>query len=247
MDINDLTKTQLILLGLLISFVTAIVTAIAVVSVMEQRSVPVTQTIYQVVKDTFNPQAEPEIPAVPTSPAVIPLSASDIVAKFKDSLGLLYADDAKTSSRPLVAVANDKNIAFISEGSLIELKKEYASLVNGVDMKIPATSLLERIVFFETNKKIGTEKVIQFDAPLPTAGDELYVIEGNPVSFDRVYVKSVSTDDAYGNRIELTTIPSMRSGALVVNKEGKALGILLTTETHGLVVFGSQLKTSFGL
>ena len=245
MDINDLTKTQLILLGLLISFVTAIVTAIAVVSVMEQRSVPVTQTIYQVVKDTFNPNPAPVTPEIPVVPA--PLSASDIVAKYKDSVGILYLDDAKTLSRPLVMVSKGKLLSYISEGTLIELKKEYASLVAGVEQKIPASSSLERITFFESLKKITSEKFVTFDAPTPVSGDELYVIEGNPLSFDKVYVKTVSPDDGYGTRIELTSIPQMKSGALVVNKEGKALGVLLATDTTGLVIFGAELKNTFGL
>ncbi len=244
MDINDLTKTQLILLGLLISFVTAIVTAIAVVSVMEQRSIPVTQTIYQVVKDTFSPSPTPEITETPV--VTTALTSKEIVAKFKDSIGLVYTDGTLTSSRPLVTVQKGESISFISEGSLIELKKEYASLVNGVERKIPAVLALERIVFFETTKKKTDEKPVTFDASLPEVGDELYLILGNPVSFDKVYVRSVSADDAYGNRIELTAIPRMDSGALVVNKEGKALGILLVTDTHGLVISGVELKKAFG-
>lgn len=242
MDINDLTKTQLVLLGLLISFVTAIVTAIAVVSVMEQNSVPVTQTIYQVVKDTFNPSPEP---AVPETPVVTTHSPAEIVAMFKDAVGVVYSDEAKTLSRPLIAVANGKTLSYLSEGSLLELKKEYTSIVAGVEQKIPATSNLERIAYFESTKKISGEKTVNFDAPLPNPGDELFVIEGSPVSFDRVYVKTVSSDDAYEHRIELTTIPQMHSGALVVTKEGKALGILVVTDTTGLVIPGGVLKKTF--
>lgn len=242
MDINDLTKTQLILLGLLISFVTAIVTAIAVVSVMEQRSIPVTQTIYQVVKDTFNPNPAPVTPEIPVTTT---LSAAEIVAKFKNSVGVLYMDDAKTFSRPIVAIEKGKTLSFLSEASGLEIKKEYSALLNGIEMKIPSLSLLERIAYFETTKKIVEEKVVTFNAPLPQPGDELYVIEGNPVSFDKVFVKSVGTDDAYGNRIELISMPEMKSGALVVTSEGKALGILLTTDTTGLVVFGAELKKAF--
>ncbi len=243
MDINDLTKTQLILLGLLISFVTAIVTAIAVVSVMEQNSVPVTQTIYQVVKDTLNPNSTP---TPPETPVATPLSTKEIVSKYKDAIGIVYSDDLKSSSRPIVAIANGRLLSYIGEGTLLELKKEYTSLVAGVESKIPAVSTLERMMYFETAKKITSEKIVSFDAVLPQPGDELYVIEGNPVSFDKVYVKSVSADDAYGNRIELTSIPRMHSGALVVTKEGNALGILLTTDTTGLVVFGADLKKHFG-
>lgn len=245
MDINDLTKTQLILLGLLISFVTAIVTAIAVVSVMEQSSRPVTQTIYQVVKDTLNPNTTPSpAPETPVNPA--PLSTSEIVEKFQNSVGVVYQDETKTLSRPLIVIAKGKVLGFLSESSLLDLKKEYTTLVAGVEMKAPAVSVLERILFFETTKKITSEKTVVFDATIPKPGEELYTIEGNPVLFDKVSVRTIMSDDAYGTRIELTSIPKMHSGALVVNKEGKALGILLITDTTALVIPGAQLAKTFG-
>jgi len=53
MDIQDLNKSQLILLALLISFVTSIASAIATVSLLEQAPAPVTQTINRVVQQTI--------------------------------------------------------------------------------------------------------------------------------------------------------------------------------------------------
>lgn len=53
MDIQDLNKSQLILLALLISFVTSIASAIATVSLMEQVPAPVTQTINRVIQNTI--------------------------------------------------------------------------------------------------------------------------------------------------------------------------------------------------
>lgn len=53
MDIQDLNKSQLILLALLISFVTSIASAIATVSLMEQVPPPVTQTINRVIQNTI--------------------------------------------------------------------------------------------------------------------------------------------------------------------------------------------------
>jgi hypothetical protein len=52
MEMQDLNKSQLILLALLISFVTSIASAIATVSLLAQAPAPVTQTINRIVQNT---------------------------------------------------------------------------------------------------------------------------------------------------------------------------------------------------
>ena len=56
---NDMTKHQLVLLVLLVSFVTALVTGIVTVTLINQAPPPITQTIQRVVEKTISSLPEP--------------------------------------------------------------------------------------------------------------------------------------------------------------------------------------------
>src|SRR3989344_4157252 len=56
---NDMTKHQLVLLILLVSFVTALVTGIVAVTLINQAPQPITQTIQRVVEKTIGALPEP--------------------------------------------------------------------------------------------------------------------------------------------------------------------------------------------
>lgn len=61
MNIEDLNKTQLLLLTLLVNFVTAIATAVLTVSLLEQAPPPVTQTVNRIVERTVQ-TVEQQVP-----------------------------------------------------------------------------------------------------------------------------------------------------------------------------------------
>lgn len=70
---EHLTKQQIILLALLVSFVTAIATGITTVSVLDDSGASVPQTIYKVVENTIERVVTPESPANST-PVKVPVS-----------------------------------------------------------------------------------------------------------------------------------------------------------------------------
>ena len=64
MDIEDLNKTQLLLLTLLVNFVTSIATGVLTVSLLTETSPTVTQTVNRIVERT--------VESVADAPAAIP-------------------------------------------------------------------------------------------------------------------------------------------------------------------------------
>lgn len=67
---EDLTKTQIVLLTLLVSFVTSIATGIITVSLLSQAPASVTQTINRVIEHTIEKVAPDTTEVKPTSPTV---------------------------------------------------------------------------------------------------------------------------------------------------------------------------------
>lgn len=68
MNIEDLTKTQLLMLTVLVNFVVSIATGVLVISMLDQSSAPVTQTVQQIVDHTIETISTPIQIANPSKP-----------------------------------------------------------------------------------------------------------------------------------------------------------------------------------
>ncbi len=99
---NDMTKHQLVLLILLVSFVTALVTGIVTVTLINQAPAPITQTIQRVVEKTIG--ALPE-PLKKNEQQELELSAA--------SRDVLIEDIARRVSPAVVSVVATKDIPVI--------------------------------------------------------------------------------------------------------------------------------------
>lgn len=83
MDLEHLTKKQIILLTLLVSFVTSIATGIVSVSLMQQMPAPVTQTINRVVERTLERVVEKKTDAqgvVTTKEKTVVVKETDLIS-----------------------------------------------------------------------------------------------------------------------------------------------------------------------
>jgi S1-C subfamily serine protease len=122
MDIEKLTKHQIVLLTLLVSFMTSIATGIVTVSLMNQAPPEVTRTINQIVEHTV----EQVVPAAVTPAAVVKSQGATVVTKettvvVKDDD--LVAQSIATAQKSMVRLVslNDPN-TLLSRGIIISTK-----------------------------------------------------------------------------------------------------------------------------
>jgi S1-C subfamily serine protease len=114
MDIEKLTKQQIVLVTLLVSFVTSIATGIVTVALMDQAPAGVTQTINRVVERT--------IEKVVTEPAKNPetiITRETIVVKEDDKIVESVAKNKNSIVRIYVKGEDNKQGVFIGLGTIV--------------------------------------------------------------------------------------------------------------------------------
>ena len=104
MNIEELSKSQLILLTILVNFVTSVATGILTVSLLDQAPPFVTQTVNRVVEHTIETVAQAAPAAVISAPAPAPSTQDLVTAAIGADAAravVIYAADTGTSTPPL--------------------------------------------------------------------------------------------------------------------------------------------------
>lgn len=225
MDIEELSKSQLILLTILVNFVTSVATAIIAVTLLDHAPPYVTQTIDHVVEksiDTVAAAAPPVASVVAPAPSDQDLVTSAIAADAARLVTISVKDAATTTpviaigtflprSRTVVTAAQDAlpkeaTIAFADGSSLpASLAREgngiavYGFADSAAFPKVPAFSLVSAkdLVLGETALAIGA------DGAAATG-----------------IVSKVSADGSVQ-----TTLPQVGAGSAVVDLSGNLIGI----------------------
>lgn len=93
MDIEDLSKTQLLLLTILVNFITAIATAVMTVSLLNQAPPTVMQTVNRIVERTVETAQQTPLPAIP---GIVAPAKETVVIRDEDLLtGAIRADASR--------------------------------------------------------------------------------------------------------------------------------------------------------
>lgn len=256
MDIEHLTKHQIVLLTLLVSFVTSIATGIVTVSLMDYAPVSVTRTINQIVEHTV----EKVVPAVTAAPAsqgaAVVTKETTVVVKDDDLIAQSIAKAQKgmvrlvSTNDPTLLLArgvivDQKGVVLSDRGSLEPLGtlKFQAILPNGTKvgavMRVPTASSTVAVLDLDTASSSGAYSALSLaDLSKVQLGGSVIRIGGTGA--DTVGTGVVAKlPDAHSGLIEASVV-STTPGSILITSFGELLGLV----TKDSAAYGSDFYTT---
>ena len=260
MDIEDLNKSQLIILTLLTSFVTSIATGILTVYLLQQVPTPITQTINRVVQQTV----EKVVPGPSTKEVKIVIREDEtipaIAASEKDRVVRLLP--AGTSASTTVAAREYSGIGFLIPSESVVFVD--GGLVGEVGSRAVSVELADRVivpaeVIYQGNSGAAVLKVILpadykkdtqdvfADPKAINLGQKVFVISG--ISAFRLTVGNITEVNVNTERsvVSLKTDIVLResdSGAPIFSTDGSIVGLALVLHGRTEIITGDVLQAA---
>lgn len=132
-DIEHLTKSQIVLLTMLVAVVSSTATAIVTVSLVEQAPPEITQTVNRIVERTVERIVPTEVPVeVRSNPEVAVVKEGDLIAanaekNVKYMVRLYAGSSTSTASIRGIAVVVKREGVFITDGSLATAGEKFTA------------------------------------------------------------------------------------------------------------------------
>src|SRR3989338_2048090 len=233
MDIKDLNKSQLILLAILLSFITSIATGIVTVTLMQQAPDSVTVPINRIIKQTVEKIKKVEGKTTVNTVVIkeedlvvdaIAKNQSTVFALSKEIIDL-NNQNAEVSAGRGFAVSEGGII--VADSTLVGGKGVY--YVSNASGKFNAQfiSLDEAgFSYLQIGTPLDEKNVLSFTLPVP--GDVSKMKIGQKII---VMGNAISSFIFDGEKELKINVPKSSAGGLVVNLDGEALGIALSSET----------------
>ena len=193
MDIEKLTKSQIVLLTLLVSFMTSIATGIVTVALMQQAPPAITETVDRVVEHTVEKVVPGQAAAVAAAPEVttktVVVKESDLipqaVSTVSASLVRLYSSDSSNPAFLGLGVVLDTNGTIVMDQSLLgdaadaDVEISDGTRVRGfVRSRDDATGVAYLSAATSTDKGPVAWKPAQFAATRPPLGQTVIMVTG---------------------------------------------------------------------
>ena len=225
MNIEDLNKTQLLLLTILVNFVTAIATAVMTVSLLDQAPPTVTQTVNRIVERTV----ETAVETTPL-PSILPPKET-VVIRDEDLLsGAIRADVSRrvtihkgATSTPAIAIGTylpDKRAVVTATGASLP-KEATVVFANGASAEASLSKGGATLTIYGFSDTAGLPNVAIPDIVASKdlrQGQTLVSLTGGGAAVSGI----ISIVEEAGIRANVTGVPA---GAAAVNIEGDLIGI----------------------
>ncbi len=237
MDIKDLNKPQLILLGLLLSFVTSIATSITTITLMQQAPASVTVPINRVIQQTVEKIQQVEGKTV----------TQTVVVKEED----LVVDAISKNQSAIFTVT--KEVAD-EVGKLVEISVGRGFVVNNDGIVVVDANLVPDLGLYYVKNESGKFKAdflgsdkggfsfIKIGNPLddknkltftlPVFGDMSKMKAGQKIL---VLGSSITSFVFDGNKDLRLNITKSGGGGMVLNLEGEVIGMAVYSDTESFV------------
>lgn len=229
MDLEHLTKGQIILLTLLVSFMTSIATGIVTVSLMQQMPTPVTQTINRVVERTLERVVEKKTDAqgvTTTKEKTVVVKETDLISNAVQaalpSLVAIYVTEPTPQQKPLV---EEQPVDGATQTAAVS-----SQTVNQETQKVPTT---ETPVTQKTTKRFLARGVYIADGVIATDAAQIPEIpEGTAVQLSIVLLASGA---------ELPVVSVKTVGQVALLSVAKKSGAVLTAGNAHTLQLGNTL------
>ena len=228
MNIEDLNKTQLLLLTILVNFVTAIATAVMTVSLLDQAPPTVTQTVNRIVERTVETAAQTPLPTIP---GIAAPAKETIVIRDEDLLSAAIRADAGrrvmihkgATTTPVLAIGTylpDKRAVVTATGAALP-KEATIVFANGTTAEASlsrAGATLTIFGFSDTATLPAATTPDLIAAASLNQGQTLVSLTRDLAAVSGI----ISLVDEVGIRANVTGVPP---GAAAVNISGDIIGI----------------------
>lgn len=245
MDIEQLSKSQTVLLTLLVSFITSIATGIVTVSLMDQAPPAIAQTVNRVIERTVEAAAPVAQTAstVVTQQKTVVVQESDLVAQAVASVSpavvRLYTSDGGAGTAPtflgLGVVLDASGTVATDAGALGESADANIILPDGTSVRAFVTSrdTLAEIAYLTPATSTEQKPVSWHAAPIgtktPVLGQSVVALSGETVARIGDGLISAITPGVSGATSGLidTDIPdsAVMPGSPLIDTNGNVIGI----------------------
>ena len=233
---EHLTKQQIVLLTLLVSFVTSLSTGIVTVSLMDQAPAGVTHTINQVIEKTIQEAA----PTQSASVGVVSINVDDAIASATASVAssTVSVKDLITGTIVASGLIESKNGLIVTDRSTIDPSHSYAViLVDGTQVSVVTSDMSQSsdsdLVYFVPTSNYANGTPIIF-APIMTTtsynlGQKVFALSGTST---RMLNDGLISN--IGSTTVETTIPvnTLTSGTALFDVRGEIIGIIASSTVH---------------